>query len=126
MIGTAYDLFNNKRVMRLFNITSEEDAEITADKHVLDDGIYSVDDDTTIYKIEENKKESVVENEIIEFIKEYPSFVVASAYETFTTFLISERPDKWNGEVHGSGFNYGSTNLIKDCPKNLLILAEND
>lgn len=65
---------------------------------------------------------------LIEFAEKYPEFVIAHAYETSWTLLLSRAPIRleMDGKWFGSGFNYGSTNLLEDCPKRLLILAEND
>lgn len=67
------------------------------------------------------------------FINKYPNYVIASAYQTSGTLLLSKRPKKlseskeWiDKHSFGTGFNYGSTNIIIDCPKAILILAEND
>lgn len=68
----------------------------------------------------------------IEWIRNHEKFWVADAYETDFPILLSDEPrclnsKKWNKENWvGSGFNYGSTNIIKNCPKGILILAEND
>ena len=68
----------------------------------------------------------------IEWIEAHKEFWIADAYETDFPILLSKEPrclnsKKWNKENWiGSGFNYGSTNIIKNCPKDILILAEND
>jgi len=87
----------------------------------LSDGIYDV---TGIEVI--NVEAADVEVEA--FIWKYPKFWVASAYETDTTLLVATKPTKLVTKdiVIGSGFNYGSTNVIRNCPKDILILAEND
>ena len=62
----------------------------------------------------------------LSFLKKYPKAVIASAYETEHTLLISGRPKKIRTAHVGSGFNCGSTNIINNAPKSILILAEND
>lgn len=62
----------------------------------------------------------------MEFIGKYPGYALAEAYETETTFLLSRYPDKFSGVQLGSGFNYGSTSILDNCPRTILILAEND
>jgi hypothetical protein len=62
----------------------------------------------------------------LEFTIENPEYVICSAYETDETILLNKRPEKFNGKIKGSGFNYGSTTIIQNCPKDILILAEND
>ena len=60
------------------------------------------------------------------FIEKYPDFVIGEACGTDQMFILSRRPDRAKLKHFGSGFNYGSTNIIQNCPKNILILAEND
>lgn len=51
----------------------------------------------------------------------------ASAYETGGAFFLNAKPTRIpNVNIKGSGFNYGSTNVITNCPQQILILAEND
>lgn len=64
--------------------------------------------------------------EIERLIEKYPDGCIAHAYETSTTFFFTETIKPYHVEQLGDGFNYGSTNLLLDCPKTLLILAEND
>jgi hypothetical protein len=107
----------------------EEDAEIEREldeeeeneKRVMKDGIYDLED-VEILDIDDNvsnkKKEA--------FIKKYPNYRKASAYETDYLIYLSKTPKPFKGKNIGSGFNYGSTNVLIDCPKRILILAEND
>ncbi len=96
----------------------------------LEDGIYNMKN------IEFISDEAKL-NKISDFIKKYPKFYTASAYETEFKFLLSKKPEllirdfpKKNisktFKQSGSYFNYGSTNILTNCPKNILILAEND
>ena len=90
-------------------------------EHELSDGIYDV---TDIAYLDLHK---ATLEEIKEFTREHDNFVYASAYEVDEVFLLAHGPeaidtDKWDG----SGFNYGSVNIINNCPKSILILAEND
>jgi hypothetical protein len=93
----------------------------------LEDGIY----DTTGIDFISIEETNISEKEITKFIKKYPNFCVASAYDTYTTLLLSKKPkeldNNWQTKnIIGSGFNYGSTNILTNCPKSILILAEND
>lgn len=107
------------------------------------DGIYDVTDipfidlggtsNTLKERYNYDKKEHVIEihNEELEekvkkFIEENPDWVLASAYATEYYILFAKQPPKFTGEHIGWGFNYGSTNLLIDCPRNILILAEDD
>ena len=59
------------------------------------------------------------------FIKKYPKPYFASAYEIQFDFLLAKKPKKIRAKIsQGSGFNYGSTNILTNCPKDILILAE--
>lgn len=60
------------------------------------------------------------------FLHKYPQMCLANAYETHVIFMLSEAPPIWKGKKSGSGFNYGSTNILENCPPKLLILAQND
>lgn len=59
------------------------------------------------------------------FVEKYPNFLIARAYATEYALWVATIPTKKIKNI-GSGFNYGSTNIIDDCPKRILILAEND
>ncbi len=59
-------------------------------------------------------------------IETYPNGCIANAYETETTIFFTEKIPKYSVNLIGEGFNYGSTNLLLNCPETLLILAEND
>ncbi len=91
-------------------------------KRHLQDGKYDVSD-IEFFPIKDRADQL---EEIKTFVEKYPDFVIASAYETETEILLSKKPDGLKGDCFGSGFNYGSTNIITDCPKSILILAQND
>lgn len=102
---------------------------LESDGKILDDGIYEILNNTKIlyfeYRYWDFDEEDIAT--VKEFMSNHPEFVIASAYETQGTFLLSEPPILFSNNYQwGSGFNYGSTNLIENCPKRLLILAEND
>jgi hypothetical protein len=100
-------------------------------KKQLRDGIYSVSENCEFLHVnyglyELTKNEEIVEK-VYDFVKKHPNCYIGSAYETFNTILLSEKPEKLNKDCFvGSGFNYGSTNLFTNAPKRLLILSEND
>jgi hypothetical protein len=97
----------------------------------LEDGIYKVPEDVEVLLLTTCEGWFAV-NDCVEaepFIAAHPDLVIASAYETGTTFLLSRRveiADCVGENWVGSGFNYGSTNLLSNCPARLLILAQND
>ena len=90
------------------------------------DGIYDVSGIESFEVDDKNYGVAIV------WMQNHKPFWVANAYETDCVILLAGKPrklnsKKWNKENWmGSGFNYGSTNTIKDCPKDILILAEND
>ena len=114
---------------------------ILSDERKISDGIYDVTDipfidigsvgrrvnekyneDTDQYELIVNIKEEEIEK----FIEKYPDFVIASAYATEYYILLAYKPKKFEGTKLGHGFNYGSTNMLIDCPRSVLILAEDD
>ena len=104
------------------------------DKRGLDDGIYDVSglkeicllDVDGFFTAGDQKYDDKNNNKIVDFCNRHPNWHIAAPYQTFTLFLLSEKPPKFQGRCIGSGFNYGSGNLLKDCPAKLLILAQND
>lgn len=102
------------------------------ERFTVKDGIYSLDgmdyvliSENTVFDSKEDAL-NYIETKILEFIREYEDIVLASAYETYDYFLLEHHPTEFDGSVLGSGFNYGSTNILVNCPKTILILAEND
>lgn len=112
------------------------------DRRTIKDGIYDVTDITFLItkrelqynnkKIDSKNYEEWYETDdeddeaVQSFINQYPNYVIASAYETSAYIFLAKSPDKFNGKRYGSGFHYGSTNILQNCPKDILILAEND
>lgn len=99
------------------------------DDRFLHDGMYAVADDIVVKELERDPFDTARTpklDEIVVFADQYPDFVIANAYETFTCLLLSRRPDPFQGLVLGTEFNYGATALIENAPKRLLILAQND
>jgi hypothetical protein len=104
------------------------DDEKDADR-ALGDGIYSVDAETAFLTGDERTEKAKIKK----FQAQHPNWVVGWAYETGYFVLLAKKPEKycdadWEG-WQGSGFNYGSTNLLDMGSfkgRRLLILAEND
>lgn len=112
------------------------------DYKCLRDGIYEVDEDIEVIEmssddyIDDDSLDMKLSNHYTKldetrdifdaFHKKYPDCVYAEGYETGCGFLLSRQPKKFRGNVIGSGFNYGSTNLLSGCPSRILIIAEND
>lgn len=104
------------------------------ENRTLPDGIYDVTGLNILYFDTEevgawNNPEKHQENpDIVSFMKEFPDYVVAQAYQAATIYFISSRPKEIGKEVWKAGdtFNYGSCNLLKGLPDSILILAEDD
>ena len=86
----------------------------------MDDGIY----DTT--GIEFLIADQNNPDEVTEWLKDKDRFWLASAYQTEYYILYAAEPPKFIGNRFGNGFNYGSTNMLTECPESILILAEDD
>ena len=104
-------------------------------KRVLKDGIYDLSRiRETLYlkDIEDHHIYSWCEEgtslgeEVGQFMEKYPEFRIGCAYQAICAFLLSDPPEIFGGIRKGGGFNYGSTNLLEDCPRSILILAEDD
>ena len=84
------------------------------------DGIYNT---TGINFIVAKQKNT---DEIIKWLENKDKFWLASAYQTEYFILYETEPPGFNGKRYGNGFNYGSTNMLTECPESILILAEDD
>ena len=84
------------------------------------DGVYDVTDIDFIVNKGKNAEE------VVAWVDEREKVWIANAYDTDEYIFFEEEPAKFDGKWFGSGFNYGSTNVLTDCPKSILILAEND
>ena len=102
-------------------------------KRGIGDGIHDVSEIKEIieldmegfYKVEKNASKED-QKRIVDFCNKYPDFRIGEAYQCYTVFLLSNPPKKFVGKQTGTGFNYGSANLLEDCPAKLLILAQDD
>jgi len=101
------------------------------DEKWLDDGVYifSEEDNIEILSKGVSLGEMKQDSDVDTFMEKHPDYVVGCAYETFHTIFLSKRPENYSGIHFGSGFNYGSTNLLCGLPVSvnyILILAQND
>jgi hypothetical protein len=93
---------------------------------MVDDGVWDISDIEYISLVPNGDgKDPEHLEELSKFLDKYPNPFVADAYETEYPFLLSAEPTK-RVEFIGSGFNYGSNNIIDNCPKRILICGEND
>ena len=93
------------------------------ENRVLPEGIYSITKGTAIFDVPSDGLRST-HGHIKKFIETYPKFVIAHGDNTNTLFMLSKRPKEPQGlQKVGSGFDSGSTNTLKNCPQNLLIIA---
>lgn len=103
----------------------------TIEERFLNDGVYawSSEDRIDILDIGHTEYDSPVPESALSFMAQHPDYAIARAYETYRTFLLSRAPQKFSGVILGSGFNYGSTNILKwkrSAYDSILILAQND
>lgn len=102
--------------------------ELEEDK-IVEDGVYDLTDIEYIRIPDRMDGNHPDYQACLDFVNKHPEFVHASAYETEFDFLLSSMPlkiDRDKTKIIGSGFNYGSTNIIENAPARILILAEND
>lgn len=105
----------------------------------LHDGIYEILENAVVLKYNDAAYRIELTAEIQAVLNANPNYVVVNAYQTDTTFIITEpvkllvespwgqrQPESTEFKCSGSWFNYGSCNLLENCPKRLLILAEDD
>jgi hypothetical protein len=94
---------------------------------ILDDGIYDVTGIEDL-EVDDCQLDDECEKEVRDFISRNPEACLAHAYDTGVGFLLARRPEGISSPTQdlGSGFNYGSSNIIRNCPQDILILAEND
>lgn len=102
----------------------KENDELDEDRY-LSDGVYDVTGIEFVELQENNPDEEEIKKEE-EFFEAHKNFYIASAYETECTILLANKPKPFKGEEFGNGFNYGSTNILTNLPKAILILAQND
>lgn len=102
----------------------------------LNDGIYDVGD--IGYMVVDGETSDNISDDAQKFMDAHPDHVIGSAYQCYAVFLFASPPillkslrygasnPKQTILHFGSGFNHGSANMLRNCPKNILILAEDD
>lgn len=116
------------------NITIEslfltaEEMEQNFELDTLEDGVYDITDipRICIYKDVFTSLEPEEIAEVQNFINAHgrDNIAIGSAYGTDITFLLAKQPtevESWSG-----GFNYGTGAILTNCPRDIMILAEND
>src|SRR4030042_1142137 len=100
---------------------------------MLKDGIYNVAGIPFLHideGLDDLDRLDKFDEQVVKFIADHPDYVVGSAYQCPATFFLGWCPKKASEDHNfrhiGSGFSYGSTNLLANCPNSLLILAEDD
>jgi len=101
----------------------------------LEDGIYDV---TGIEYISCGYNSDEENQLLINTLNSNREIYIGAAYGTNQVFVFFDKkpqklkPTKKSERLdttfvrEGSGFNYGFINILKNCPKDILILAEND
>ena len=59
------------------------------------------------------------------FAEKYPNFVIAEPYQTEQIICLSEKPTI-ELDTLGTDFTHGANAIIDNCPKRILICAQND
>lgn len=101
------------------------------------DGIYDIGD--VEYLVVDGEEQDEISSDAQKFMNAHPDHVIGSAYQCYAIFILATPPTllkslgygtsktDWGSNNHvGSGFNHGSANMLRNCPKNILILAEDD
>jgi hypothetical protein len=107
-----------------YHVFGENTRTLQSDRHDnifhVTDGVYSLSKDTKVLY----EGDEIDDDEVFKKFGSKQVFV-CSAYETMCTIVLDKPPLIFKGKQIGSGFNYGSTNILEtDMP--VLILAEND
>jgi len=89
----------------------------------LSDGVYDITD----VEVEKHWIDGEAEQKVKDWLEKHPDGCVADPYETGTIFLLSKVPVKLDFQENVDGeLNYGSAAIINNCPKRILICAQND
>ena len=121
-VSTIADILHQlKECQTIKEIRNTLGHQVVRNSRRIPDGVWDIEDIEFIQVIQRVENTEVIK----EFIVKYPTFHVGNAYETGEYFLLSDRPSDLVTTI-GGGFNYGSTNVIENCPKRILVLAEND
>ena len=94
-------------------------------RRYIGDGVFDISNVESILYLLKGVRSEEDLKKVEEFINKYPEFRVGQAYQCPSWFFLS-CPPKERIKSIGSGFNYGSSNLIENCPSKILILAEDD
>lgn len=117
---------NNKKITieSLFLGDNIDDHEFDT----LADGVWNITDIPRLY-IDKPTYMSLNAEEIVQvqaFIDTHgiDNIAIGAAYGTDTTILLASQPTKL--ETWIGGFNYGTSAIVTNCPREIMILAEND
>lgn len=111
--------------------TKEEKVFVLDNIFRINDGVYILSHLTEVIRWEKERFDPTKENvqKAFELFKEHDGKIyIAGAYETFVCLLLNKLPIGIinHDDRIGSGFNYGSTNVLPSVGGKILILAEND
>jgi hypothetical protein len=93
----------------------------------LEDGYYDVTDMEYIdLGVDHLRRTATKEAE--EFVERHSDKEVwaVSAYETYTVMLFAGKPRKINILAAGKPVGHGACTVLDNCPKSILLVAEND
>lgn len=89
------------------------------DANRVEDGIYDITNIPYVFIEDEQEAKA------LKFIDKHKEIWIAQPYDTMGMVLLAAEPKEIFTRT-GTGFNYGSCNIITDCPRIIMILAEND
>jgi hypothetical protein len=119
---------NGKKITIESLFLTAEEMEQNFRLDTLEDGVYDITDIPRLC-IDKSTRMSLDAEEIAQiqkFLDTHGSDNVAigAAYGTDATILLAKQPtevESWSG-----GFNYGTSAIVTNCPREIMILAEND
>lgn len=67
-----------------------------------------------------------VPQQLSDFMIKYPNYSIGYEYNAPDILFLSDKPKKFTGTIYGGDFGYEVAVIIQDCPKAILIVAENE
>jgi len=95
-------------------------------KHLISDGTYDVTDIPFFYIEDAETLDDIITNDGLEFVKKYgtENIYIANGYQVNGIFLFAGEPRAYIKTI--GSFGRGACALFTDCPKSILIVAQDD
>ena len=96
------------------------------EKRSLTNGLYDITGmGDAFYVTEDPVDEEITEEGLVDFLRIYPDYSYFSSEKTGETLFLSRNPDRIDEEEEDKGiFHDGSISIIRNCPKDILILLD--